>query len=331
MGFLVALCVVAIALATAGSFALRTASRIWLRHLLESQPAGSVLADQYLSRPQRLHAAAGGATALAAFALGAAAATSGGAVAAAAWLVGGFTVMCVLGVAVARGLARRFPTRVVPVTLPVLRAADVVVAPVRVLAERMVGGRRPAVALPAPAPDDAARADLDDLLREGQLEGVGEEAELAIISGVVHFGDKCASDVMTPNARVLALDADAPAPLLARAIADSGYSRIPVYRGARDNIVGVVLAFEVLQTAGETAPRVHPIFAATPDLACTDLLARMLRARLHMAVVGDAPGVMLGVVTLDDLLEELVGDIRDEHDEPAPGDPEAVEGPAVAR
>ncbi len=324
-GLGVVVCVLVTAACTGGAFALRSVSRIWLRHLLEREPAGAPLAERYLSRPQTLHAAAGGATALAALTAGALAGTAGGAVASVLWVLGAFTALCVLGIAVPRGVARRFPTRVVPVGLPVLRAADVVLAPVRVLAERTVG-RRASPPRAASEPEPSPHSDLEDLLREGQLEGVGDETELAIISGVVQFGDKRARDVLTPRAQLFALDADAAPAELARAVAASGYSRVPVYRGSVDHVVGLVLAFDVLQTAGEVAPPIHPVFAAGPDLACTELLARMLRAGLHLAVVRDASGAMLGIITLEDLLEELVGDIRDEHDDPAPPESEVRDG-----
>lgn len=315
-GLVVALCVAVVALCTGGAFALRAASRIWLRHLLERQPAGAAIAERYLARPQTLHAAAGGATALAAMTAGAVAGAAGGALASAVWVVGAFTAVCVLGVAVPRALARRFPTRVVPVTLPVLRAADVVLAPLRVLAERTAGARaRPVAGEPAPEP--SPHRDLEDLLREGQLEGVGDETELAIISGVVQFGDKRAGDVMTPRGQVFALDAATPPAELARAVAAAGYSRVPLYRGTLDDVVGLVLAFDILRLGAEVVPPIHPVFAATAEMACTELLARMLRAGLHMAVVRGGAGETLGLVTLEDLLEELVGDIRDEHDEPA--------------
>ena len=327
-GVVVAGAVALIALCTAGAFALRSVGRIWLRHLLERQPAGAAIAEQYLARPQRLHAAAGGATALAAFAAGAAAGDAGSVLATVLWAVAAFTAICVLGVAVPRGIARRFPTRVIPVTLPVLRAADVVLAPTRVLAERTAGARGVAQRAADLAEPDS-RNDLEDLLREGQLEGVGDETELAIISGVVQFGEKSAGDVLTPRAELFALDVATPTPDLVRAVAASGYSRVPVYRGTVDEIVGLVLAFDVLLTGGERPPSVHPVLTVAPDHACTELLGRMLRAGIHLAVVRDAAGVTLGIVTLEDLLEQLVGDIRDEHDEPGP--PDATAAPTAAR
>lgn len=333
----VILCVLVIAVCSAGAFALRSVSRIWLRHLLERKPAGARLAERYLSRPQTLHVAAGGATALAAFLAGAAAGTAGGVLASVLWVVSAITAIAVLGVAVPRGLARRFPTRVVPVGLPVLRAADVLLSPLRALAEVTAGDYASAWDVVIPT-EPAPHKDLEDLLREGQLEGVGDATEIAIISRLVQLGGKAAGDVMTPRAQLFALDAATPPHELACAVASSGYSRVPVYRDSLDDIVGLILAFDVLETTGETTPPLHPVFTASPEQACTALLARLLRAGVHMAVVRDATGVTLGIVTLEDLLEELVGDIRDEHDEPGPPEGEGsdaetavVHAPAQAR
>lgn len=324
LGILLAL--VFVGLCTAGAFALRIVSRIWLRHLLEREPAGSAIAEHYLARPQRLHAAAGAATAVGALLGGAIAASAPLPFASTLWTVATFTLLCVVGIAIPRGVARRFPTQLVPVGLPVLRAADVVLTPLRVVAERTAGSPI-APHDPASGAEPVPRTELEDLLREGQLEGVGEETELAIISGVVQFGGKRAGDVMTPREQLYALDIEMPAPALVRAVAASGYSRVPVYRGTIDDVVGLVLAFDVLQTGGDATPRVHPVFLAGRDVPCTQMLTRMLRAGLHLAVVRDANGSTCGIVTLDDLLEELVGDIRDEHDEPGPVDVEGPTGP----
>jgi putative hemolysin len=105
---------------------------------------------------------------------------------------------------------------------------------------------------------------------------------------------------------------------MATKIAVAGYSRVPVYRVSVDNVIGMVHAFDVLKSYGESMPRVRPVAFAVPNDACNELLFRMLRSRLHLAVIRDADQRMVGLVSLEDLLEELVGDIRDEHDEPEP-------------
>jgi putative hemolysin len=316
----VAVALVVIALLTAGSTAMRAVSRIWLRHWVERGLAGAVVAERFLERPQRLLVAAGSGVALAAFVIGAA--SAGGTVPAVLARLGVLALVLLLfGQVVPRALARRWPTRMVPVLVPVLRAADVVTTPARLVGQRLaVGARRDEPAVPTTAAEDAM-ADIEELLREGQLEGVSETQELAIITGVVHFGEKRAVDVLTPREQVFALDVGTPPAEIAAAVARAGYSRVPVYRGTLDDVVGIIHAFDVLKTAGEEAPPVRAAYTADADARCNALLAAMLRTRRHLAVVHDESGRTLGILTLEDLLEELVGDIRDEHDEPDTADP----------
>jgi putative hemolysin len=165
----------------------------------------------------------------------------------------------------------------------------------------------------APAERDA----IQDLLREGELEGVGEREEIAIISGVVEFSEKVVSQVMTPRSDIFALPQGVDPHTLASQIAQSRYSRVPIYNGTLDTIVGMVHAFDVIKAHGEMPSALRPVAFAAPNAPCNELLFRMLRVRQHLAIVQDAERTV-GLVTLEDLLEELVGDIRDEHDEPEP-------------
>jgi len=121
---------------------------------------------------------------------------------------------------------------------------------------------------------------------------------------------------MTPRDDIFALDASLDVVMLARQIAQSGYSRVPVYRGTIDAIIGMIHAFDVIKTPADPLSRLRPVRFSAPGAPCNELLFRMLRERVHLAVVRDDTGRTLGLVTLEDLLEELVGDIRDEHDEP---------------
>jgi putative hemolysin len=310
---LVLLAVVTTALLTAGSIAVRSVSRIWLRHWVERRLTGATLAELYLDRPQRLIVSAGGGIALTVFLAGVAVATLGPAPFALVWhgVVVALAVM-IAGQVVPRALARRYATPAVPVLMPVLHAFDALLYPMRVAGAalaRLVVGRRP-----SGQPEDA-RDNIEDLLREGQLEGVGEPEELAIITGVVQFGEKRAREVMTPREQLFALDLALPPRELAARLAQSAYSRVPVYQGTPDAIVGIVHAFDVLSTAGDEPPPVLPVHVAGPDTPCNDLLVAMLRTRRHLAVVREPGGSTLGIVTLEDVLEELVGEIRDEHDE----------------
>jgi putative hemolysin len=311
---LLALAVVLVAWLTAGGMTVRSVSRIWLRHWAEQRLRGASAAMTYLERPQRLLAAASAGVSvtvvLAGLLLGAG--HSGNHL---RFSLGVFLfalLLLVLGQIVPRAIARRWPSELVPLVMPVLRGAEVVATPVLAL------GR--AVTRSIGRPDDSRERDqrdpIQDLLREGELEGVGEREEIAIITGVVEFGEKITRDVMTPRAEIFALPVVASPREIALSVAQSGYSRVPLYRDTVDDIVGMVHAFDVLKAAGERAPAIRPVGDASADTPLTDLLFQMLRARRHLAVVRDASGPTVGLVTLEDLLEELVGDIRDEYDEP---------------
>ena len=304
-----------VAMLTAGGTAVRLVSRIWLRHWAERRLRGSVAAVTYLERPHRLLTAAGAGVALTLVIAGMSLGTTGGVsgVLLEAIVFAGLVVLA--GQLVPRAIARRWPSAVAATTLPVLRLADMTTLP-------LVGIGRAAARLvvhPAPPkPVAPGRDPIQELLREGELEGIGEREEIAIISGVVEFSGKVVKDVMTPRSEMFALPDGVDPHSLAAQIAQSRYSRVPIYHGTLDQIIGMVHAFDVIKSHGSIAGRLRPVAFSAPGAPCNELLFRMLRERLHLAVVRDESGHALGLVTLEDLLEELVGDIRDEHDEPDP-------------
>ncbi|HEY6219921.1 MAG TPA: CBS domain-containing protein, partial [Gemmatimonadaceae bacterium] len=266
-----------------------------------------------IERPQRLLAAAG--TGVAAILL--AAGIFLGARVPAPTLVGRVLVFALLAIAFgqifAREIARRWPTVLAPFVLPVLGAAEVASRPLSAFG-RMIAS--PSRKRTSDAALSASRDPIQDLLREGELEGVGAREEIAIISGVVEFSEKTVGDVMRPRADIFAVSDTMTPHEMAAGIAKAGYSRVPVYHGSLDAVVGMIHVFDVLKSYGESMPRIRPVAYAVPTDACNELLFRMLPSRLHLAIVRDAANRTIGLVTLEDLLEELVGDIRDEHDEP---------------
>ena len=308
------LAIVATAWLTGAAIAVRAVSRIWLRHWVERRPAGFAVAERYLERPTRLVIAASAGIALTTIAAGAAVTAHGAATSRTvrALLLAG-AALIFFGNMLPRAIARRWPARLLPVLVPPLRIVELLLVPIVGVSRRTErtlelerirthGGR-------------SARDGLQDLLREGELEGVGRRQEMEIITGVVKFGEKKLRDVMTPRASVFALDESLPPDELARHVAESEYSRVPITRnGSLDEIVGMVHAFDILRADGEP-PALREIGRAPAEKPCNDQLFRMLRASTHLAVVHDSEGQTLGIVTLEDLLEELVGDIRDEHDE----------------
>jgi putative hemolysin len=302
-----------VACLTAGAMAVRSVSRIWLRHWTERRLRGSGAAVTYLERPHRLLIGASTGVALTLVFSGVMLGLKHGGTQLLIDVAVFVTLVVLVGQVLARAVARQWPTYLVPVVVPVLRAVELIVSPIVAL------GRRAA----APFERERGRASVDverealhDLLREGELEGVGEHEEIAIINGVVEFGAKHVGEVMTPRAEIFALADTLDARALAARIAQSNYSRVPLYHETLDDVRGMVLAFDVLKAGAETIPPLRPVATATVDAPCNELLFRMLRERRHLAIVRDAAGATAGLVSLEDLLEELVGDIRDEHDEP---------------
>ena len=298
---------------TAAATAVRSVSRIWLRHWAERQLSGAGAAALYLQRPQRLLLAAGTGIAATVFALGATVGIRESGFALVEHLLVASLSLLVAGQLLPRAIARRWATPLVPLLMPALRLLDWLCTPLLAFARVLVRPlTRRLIAVPRDDHDS-----LEDLLREGELEGVGEARESAIISGVVEFGRKQAHDVMTPRADIVAVERSLPAPEIARIIVQAKYSRIPVYERDLDHVVGMVHSFDVLAHPLSPVGALRKIAIAPADARCDELMRRMLRERLHLAVIRSAAGETLGLVSLEDLMEELVGEIRDEHDDPS--------------
>jgi CBS domain containing-hemolysin-like protein len=138
------------------------------------------------------------------------------------------------------------------------------------------------------------------------------DAEMAMVGGVMTFAQRPVRDVMTPRTGLVAVPDGATVADISRAFAESGYSRVPVYRETLDEIVGMVHAFDLFKLQpGDPLP-IRPVALAPASRTCGDLLVDMQRERRHLAVVLDEFGGTLGIVTLEDLLRALVGEIYDE-------------------
>jgi magnesium and cobalt exporter, CNNM family len=177
---------------------------------------------------------------------------------------------------------------------------------------------------PPGADDDVlSEAELRMLVSQSTQGGEIEQQEQEMLYKVFDFADKEAKDVMVPRPEVVALSIDLPPEQCLEAVMDSPYTRYPVYRESLDNVVGILHVrdlFRALRDRGMHEVKVEDIIRPahivpeTKDLAA--LLAEFRRANQHMAVVVDEYGDMEGIVTLEDLLEEIVGDIEDEFDLP---------------
>lgn len=170
------------------------------------------------------------------------------------------------------------------------------------------------VGLLLPARPVPGASELRAVWREGAASGLAVDDELIMVGGVMTFTERPVREVMTPRTNLVAVSEDDSLDDIAQVFAQSGYSRLPVYRGTLDEIVGMLHAFDLFKLKpGDRLP-VRPVAQAPASRTCGDLLLDMQRERRHLAVVLDEFGGTLGIVTLEDLLEELVGEIFDEYD-----------------
>jgi magnesium and cobalt transporter len=172
----------------------------------------------------------------------------------------------------------------------------------------------------------------DEPSRAGALENTAglNPHERALLGNVLKLRGKTASDVMVPRADIMAMPEDFTLEQAIRLIQRDGHSRYPVYSGQLDEIVGMVHIKDVFAAVGrEGAFDMKAILRTpllvVPSVPVLDLLLQMRTARIHMALVVDEYGGIDGLVTIEDLVETITGDIADEHDEPGP--PQMVERP----
>jgi putative hemolysin len=181
-----------------------------------------------------------------------------------------------------------------------------------------------------------SRDELQELVEEAAKTGSVDPRASEIASRALEFEAVTVAEVMVPRNRVVALKRGAPAEEIQRAILEEGHSRMPVYEGTIDNIVGYVVARDVLALAWEQglvqfADILRPPYVVGERTRALDLLREMQRRRVQMAVVTDEHAGLAGLVTIEDLIEELVGDIFSEDDEPEKLVEREASGTAIAQ
>jgi len=161
------------------------------------------------------------------------------------------------------------------------------------------------------------------LLLTGEREGVIEEEEKEMISSIFEFGETIVREVMTPKPDMQCLPIESSVDQAIKAILESGHSRIPVYEGNIDNIVGIIYAKDLLKTIEVDRSKLNlkdfmrPAIFVPESKKVDDLLHQMQGARTHIAIIIDEYGATAGLVTLEDLIEEIVGEIYDEFEKKA--------------
>jgi putative hemolysin len=231
----------------------------------------------------------------------------------------------VVGELVPKGLALGYSDRIaLGVSAPV-RGFFIVFKPVIWVLQRSSEAAQRGLGLDPKAADaqPLSEAELKMLLNVSHEQGEIEHGEREMLYKVFDFADKEASDVMVPRPEVVGLSAEMPPEAALAAVLESPYTRYPVFRDSLDEIVGILHVrdlFSALHDRGigevEIAELLRPVYIVpeTKDLAA--LLAEFRKTNQHMAVVVDEYGATQGIVTLEDLLEEIVGEIEDEFDLP---------------
>ena len=166
--------------------------------------------------------------------------------------------------------------------------------------------------------EDGDGDDLQALIDVGEEEGILEEEEGELIQSIIEFGDTRVSEVMTPRTEIVALPVTATVREARDLVIDSKYSRLPVYREQIDNVEGLIYVRDLLSCWAEgredepIAPLVRPVFFVPDTKAVDELLEEMQRTHVQLAMVIDEYGGVAGLVTVEDILEEIVGEIEDE-------------------
>lgn len=180
---------------------------------------------------------------------------------------------------------------------------------------------------------DSGEESLEKAIIEARAEGEVEAEEESMLLGILRFNDLQVQDTMIPRTDIDCVPEDMPLPDVARVIVESGHSRIPVYRDTRDNMIGILHAKDVLASLVDNgaAPKSvrevmrEPFFV--PETKSIRTLLQEFRSRkLHIAIAIDEYGGTSGLITIEDVLEEIVGDIEDEHDAPREEDIRALGG-----
>ena len=213
-----------------------------------------------------------------------------------------------------RASARSDPEKTVARLLPLITAASWLLLPFAIPVRRIFASRERQQATPA------TEGELQAYIDVGREEGILEKEDEKLLLSIVDFGDTRVREVMTPRTDIVWIDAASAPQALADLFGSSKYSRIPVVRGSIDTVVGIAHVkdmFEALRT-GRMRPvteLMREVYFVPESKKVSELLREFQRRHLWMAIVVDEYGGVSGLVTVEDLLEEIVGEISDEHED----------------
>ena len=226
-------------------------------------------------------------------------------------------IILIFGEITPKSMAKEAPESVAMAVTPLLRVFMVVLAPVNFLFG--LWKKLMSCVFHTESDDGITEEELVGMVDQAENEGGLDEHESDLIRAAIEFNDLEVSEILTPRVDLIAVEEDETMEKVASLFVESGYSRLPVYNDTIDNIIGVIHEkdFYAARYRGETmiCNLKSPVIYTTAGTKISELLRVLQTRKAHMAVVVDEYGGTVGIVTLEDILEELVGEIWDEHDE----------------
>lgn len=214
------------------------------------------------------------------------------------------------------------PARALLLLLPAFKLYYYIFSiPAQIIYRILQNFREERTVVPEDVEDAKAGENIQALLDVGEQEGIIEEAESELITSVLEFGDTRVDEVMTPRPEMISLDASATIEQMRDLMVESKHSRIPIYRESIDNVEGIVYVHDVMEAwrsgraTDPVATIARPAYFVPETKPVSALLKEMQNAKRHIALVVDEYGVTAGLVTIEDLIEEIVGEIDQEETE----------------
>ena len=226
-------------------------------------------------------------------------------------------VVLVFGEISPKTMAKNSPEKFVLFSAPIINVMRIILSPFNFI----FNGWQRLLAKIFKASDDQGMTEeeLISIIEEAEEDGDIDKEESDLIKSAIEFGDLEVGDIFTPRIDITALPSSATKEMVAKVFTESGYSRLPVYDESIDNIVGIIYYKDFYTHAYKASIPLHEIIKPVIYVAITqpvnELMKELQEKQLHMAVVTDEFGSTAGIVTLEDILEEIVGEIWDEHDE----------------
>lgn len=226
-------------------------------------------------------------------------------------------IVLTFGEIMPKTLAKQFPEKFSMFSAPFIYALLIVLTPITFIFQQL----QKLISKIFKSDEDTGMTEeeLITIIKEAEEDGNIDEDESTLIKSAIEFNDLEVSDIFTPRIDITAVEKDISKDELASVFSESGYSRIPVYEDDLDNIIGIIYYKDFYTTVYKrTAPItdiIKPVIYVTKSMKINDLLKELQEKQLHLAVVTDEYGSTAGIVTLEDILEEIVGEIWDEHDE----------------